>query len=264
MLWVLSSKSLICFFWKGKDLVAAEVTTAVLVCVSAVVSTNSGGDDDLNDGNLVYDTVLGVGRGRDSLVTRDSINDVSKRSDGRCGGVVAVVSAGAGLDHGGRALNVVDGDTTSAHGASRGVGLSGHRGNRGQSRSDGLLVVLVSSLKGCGILGSVLNGDVTAETVGRTSAVIDREDLGHGLDLAGGLLRFSLEGTGEDWAVLNATRGVGAGGDGGLEGVDVPSVDEISVVSVTYLALVVNRHRNIGFTYQLGHRWTTRTDRGSP
>lgn len=264
MLWVLSSKSLICFFWKGKDLVAAEVTTAVLVCVSAVVGTNSGGNDNLNDGNLVYDTVLGVGRGRDSLVTRDSINDVSKRSDGRCSGVVAVVSAGAGLDHGGRALNVVDGDTTSAHGASRGVGLSGHRGNRGQSRSDGLLVVLVSSLKGCGILGSVLNGDVTAETVGRTSAVIDREDLGHGLDLAGGLLRFSLEGTGEDWAVLNATRGVGAGGDGGLEGVDVPSVDEISVVSVTYLALVVNRHRNIGVTYQLGHRWTTRTDRGSP
>jgi hypothetical protein len=78
-----------------------------------------------------------------------------------------------------------------------------------------------------------LNRYVTAETLGRTGAVVKLEDLGHGVDLAGSLLGLSLQTGGEDRAVLNATRGVGAGGNSGLEGIDVPAVDEISVVSVT-------------------------------
>ena len=215
---------------KIEDLVAAEMTTTVLVCVSAVVGTHSGCDDNLDDGNLVHDTILGVGGGRDNVITLKSISDVSKRGDGRRSGVTS--GAGAGLDHGGRALNVVDGDTTSAHGASRGVRLSGHRGDRGKGGGNGLLVILVSSLKGRGVLRSVLDGNVTAETLGGTSTVVDGEDLGHGLDLASGLLGLGLETGREDRAVLNTTRGVGAGSDGGLESVDVPAVDEISVVSV--------------------------------
>jgi len=234
MLWVLIVKV---FFvsLKSKDLVAAHVTVvaAVLVCVSAAVSTNSGGDDNLNNGNLVHDTVLGVGRGGHNLVILQGVGDVGNGGDDRRS-VIGHGGRRGGLgDHGGRALDVVDRDTAATEGVGRSVGLSRDRGrSRGGDGLDGLLVVLVASLEGSGVLGSVLNLDVTAEAVGRTSTVVDVEDLGHVLDLAHGLLGLGLEASGEDRAVLNATREVGAGRDSLLEGIDVPAVDEISVVSV--------------------------------
>lgn len=234
MLWVLIVKV---FFvsLKSQDLVAAHVTVvaAVLVCVSAAVSTNSGGDDNLNNGNLVHDTVFGVGRGGHNLVVLQSVGDVGNGGDDRR----SVIGHGGGRgglgNHGSRALDVVDRDTAATEGVGRSVGLSRDRGRgRGGDGLDGLLVVLVASLEGRGVLGSVLNLDVTAEAVGRTSAVVDVENLGHVLDLAHGLLGLGLEASGEDRAVLNATREVGAGIDSLLEGIDVPAVDEISVVSV--------------------------------
>jgi len=219
---------------KSKDLVAAHVTVvaAVLVCVSAAVSTNSGGDDNLNNGNLVHDTVLGVGRGGHNLIVLQGVGDVGNGGDdGRS--VIGHGGRGGLGDHGGRALDVVDRDTAATEGVGRSVGLSRDRGgSRGGDGLDGLLVVLVASLEGRGVLGSVLNLDVTAEAVRRTSAVVDVENLGHVLDLARGLLGLGLEASGEDRAVLNATREVGAGLDSLLEGIDVPAVDEISVVSV--------------------------------
>jgi hypothetical protein len=51
------------------------------------------------------------------------------------------------------------------------------------------------------------------------------------------LFGLGLEATSKDGAVLNTTRGVGAGADGGLESVDIPTVDEIGVVSVAYIAV---------------------------
>jgi hypothetical protein len=89
---------------------------------------------------------------------------------------------------------------------SRSVRLSRHRGDRRESGLDGLLVFLVSSLEGRSVLGSVLDRDVTAKAVGRTGAVVNVEDLGHVLDLAGGLLGLGLQTAGEDGAVLNTTR----------------------------------------------------------
>lgn len=235
MLWVLIVKVFFCFIERRKDLVAAHVTVvaAVLVCVSAAVSTNSGGDDNLNDGDLVHDTVLGVGRSGHNLVVLQGVGDVGNGGDDRRD-VTGHGGGRGGLgDHGGRALNVVDRDTAATEGVGRSVGLSRDRGrSRRDDGLDGLLVVLVASLEGRGVLRSVLNLDVTAEAVGRTSAVVDVEDLGHVLDLAHGLLGLGLEASGEDRAVLNATREVGASLDGRLESVGVPAVDEISVVSV--------------------------------
>jgi hypothetical protein len=235
---------------RRKDLVAAHVAvlTAVLVCVAAAVSTNSGGDDNLDDGNLVHDTILGVGGGGHNLVVLESIGNVGKRGDGGEGRrIVGRHGRGGGLggDHGGRALDVEDRDTATTQGVSRSVGLSRNRSSRGESGLDGLLVLFASGLDGRGVLGSVLNRNVTTEAVGRTSTVVNVENLGHILDLAHGLLGLALEAAGEDGAVLDATREVGASLDSGLKSVGVPSVDEISVVSVACLVLVVDGRERV-------------------
>jgi hypothetical protein len=93
-------------------------------------------------------------------------------------------------------------------------------------------VVLVSTLNWGSVLGAVLDGDVTAETFSGARAVVLAEVLGDFFDLALALLLLGLQGAGEDGAVFDAARGVGAGVDGGLEGLDVPAVDEVGVVSV--------------------------------
>jgi hypothetical protein len=85
-----------------------------------------------------------------------------------------------------------------------------------------------------GVLGAVLDGDVTAETISGTGAVVLAQVLGDVFNLALALLLLGLQGAGEDGAVFNTARGVGAGVDGGLEGLDVPTVDEVGVVSVAY------------------------------
>jgi hypothetical protein len=224
------------------------VLTAVLVCVAAAVSTNSGGDDNLDDGNLVHDTILGVGGGGHNLVVLESIGNVGKRGDGGEGGrIVGRHGRGGRLggDHGGRALDVEDRDTATTQGVSRSVGLSRNGSSRGESGLDGLLVLFASGLDGRGVLGSVLNRNVTTEAVGRTSTVVNVENLGHILDLAHGLLGLALEAAGEDGAVLDATREVGASLDSGLKSVGVPSVDEISVVSVACLVLVVDGRERV-------------------
>jgi hypothetical protein len=92
---------------------------------------------------------------------------------------------------------------------------------------------------GDSVSGSVLDGDVAAERVGRTSAVVVVEHLGHLGNLASVLLLLGLEATGENGAVLNAAREVGASVDGRLEGIDVPSVHEIGVVTTACFELDV-------------------------
>jgi hypothetical protein len=196
--------------------------------MAAALSSGVGsdGDVDLLDGDHVHDSVLGVGRSRDDLALRGSgVLKVGRRSDGGGGGNVA------GLD-------IVNRDTATPLvgdlGPGRGVRLRRHRCGRGGNGDGHGGLLGGTGLERSGVLGAVLDGDVAAKAVAGTIAVVDAENLGHGLDLAGALLSLSLEVAGEVLAVLDTARGVGAVVDGSLEGVDVPAVDEISVVSVAW------------------------------
>jgi hypothetical protein len=199
--------------------------------MAAALSSGVGsdGDVDLLDGDHVHDSVLGVGRSRDDLALRGSgVLKVGRRSDGGGGG-------GGGSVTG---LDIVNRDTATPLvgdlGPGRGVRLRRHRCGRGGDGDGHGGLLGGTGLERSGVLGAVLDGDVAAKAVGGTITVVDAENLGHGLDLAGALLSLGLEVAGEVLAVLDTARGVGAVVDGSLEGVDVPAVDEISVVSVAW------------------------------
>jgi hypothetical protein len=225
-----------------------ESVPAVLVCVAAALGVDGDGLDNLLDGDLVHDTVAGVGGGGDdAIILGGSILGVGGSGDGRRGSGLVRSSGRCGLglrcgSSSSASLDSEDGDTATervgrALGAGRCVAEGRHRGNGRDAGLDGLLVALVTALEGSSVLRAVLDGNVSAETVRGTGAVVGVEGLGHGLDLALALFGLGLEATSKDGAVLNTTRGVGAGADGGLESVDIPTVDEIGVVSVAYIAV---------------------------
>jgi hypothetical protein len=93
----------------------------------------------------------------------------------------------------------------------------------------------VAGVERVGVLRTVLDGNVTAEAVGGSGAVVLLEVIGHGLDLALGLLGLGLEGVSEVNTVLDTAGGVCAVIDSVLEGLDVPAVDEISMVTIAYV-----------------------------
>lgn len=90
----------------------------------------------------------------------------------------------------------------------------------------------MAGLEGVGVLRAVLDGNVAAEAVSGSSAVVLLEVGGDVLNLALALLVFGLEGAGKVNAVLDTAGWVRAVVDSGLEGFDFPTVDEISVVAI--------------------------------
>jgi hypothetical protein len=197
--------------------------------------SDGDGDCDFLDGDFVHDARGGVCSRRYNLaVSVDSVLDVCSSSDN--GGSSGRNNGWESRDDRRRrnsgGLNGEDGDAARAHGVSGGVGLCGDRSDRGDDGLGGGLVARAARLEGVGVAGAVLDGDVAAETLCGAGAVVLHEHLGHLLDLALALLSFGLERRCEDGAVFDAAGQVGAGVDGGLEGVDVPAVHEVAVVSV--------------------------------
>ena len=156
--------------------------------------------------------------------------------------------------------NIAVGDVLSAvdlgclrrrRNSSRGSGGGGLRGGRGRSSRAALLALLLEDVAGKrrGLVGrlvtslvgqagrragvlTVLEGDldVTGEDVGRPLDVVTEEELRDGL-LSLDLARrgFTLADNVEQGAVLNATRGVGAGLNSLLQEVPVPAHPEVTV-----------------------------------
>lgn len=214
---------------------AMLTTTTMHVCVPAVMSRcglrafgDGDGDFDLLDANLVHDAILGVDGGGDDAVVVAVVVGVGGRSGGRRGN-----RRGRRASRGSRRRDVVHGNASWALGVGRGVALRGDRGDRRHGRLGGGLAAAGARLERVGVFGAVLHGDVTAETVGGAGAVVVLERGGGVLDLAGALLGLGLEVAREDGAVFDAAGEVGARVDGGLEGIDVPTVDEVGVVSVS-------------------------------
>jgi hypothetical protein len=221
-------------------LVGADTVAAMRVRVAAELGCGVNGDSDVDllNGDLVHDSVLGVGGGRDDLALGGSslLND-RRGGDGGCGrcsvGLGGCGRCGVGLD-------VVHGDTATPLvgdlGPGRGVRLRWHRCGRGGDGDGHGRLVSITNLEGLGVLGAELDGDVSAKAVRGTIAVVvvEAQNLGRlGLDLAGALLSLGLEVGCEVDAVLDAARWVGAVVDSSLQNVGVPAVDEISVVSVS-------------------------------
>jgi hypothetical protein len=102
-------------------------------------------------------------------------------------------------------------------------------GRRGQDRNDCRRGLRVTWLEGRSILGTSLDGHVSAEAFHGTGAVFGGNFIGN-LELAFCGLVFGLDG--EDGAVFDLARGVGACVDGLLKEVDVPAGDEVTVVAV--------------------------------
>ena len=129
------------------------------------------------------------------------------------------------------------------------------------------LVGLVGSDR-VGVARTVLDGNVTTDTVGGgASAVVVLESLGHVLDLAHVLLKFGLQGISKDGAVLDAARRVGAGGNGFLESINVPSVHKVTVVSAAcWVSVGCGWVKRVckGETYRWCHRWTRRIHQPGP
>jgi hypothetical protein len=121
----------------------------------------------------------------------------------------------------------------------RSIGLCRYWGGAAADNGSGSGLVLRATLEGSSVARAVLDRYVSAKTLCGAGAVVVAECGGHLLDVALALLGFGLEAGGEDGAVFDAARFVGAGVDGGLEGVDVPAVHEVAVVAVTCLVLVL-------------------------
>jgi hypothetical protein len=207
--------------------------------VSAVLlSIRIGNSDcDLNflNRNLIHDAVLGVGRSADDVVglVDDRVGDVGDGGNGRRDGRDGLDDLG---DGGG--VDVVHGHAAGSHGVCGRVRLRRNRRNGADGGRDGGLSSGCAGLEGVCVAGAVLDWDVSAETLCGALAVVRHEGLGHLLDFALALLELGLQGRGEDGAVFDAAGEVGAGVDGGLEGVNVPAVHEVGVVSVACGLLV--------------------------
>lgn len=206
----------------------------------AVRRVNCGGDDDLLDSNLVHNATLGVDLGADNATLGRSVIEAGARRDSRGSRSIAacrslarlcdlkrVSIVGAG-DRG--RLDVVNADAVTVLGASRRVALRGNWCDRGDTDTACWLVGC-ARLQGRGVLWAILHGDVTAEAVGGTAAIIVEECGGDVFDLALALLGLGLQ-VREMLAVLYATGQVSAVVHSGAERVRVPAVNEIGVVAV--------------------------------
>jgi len=209
----------------------AMLTAAVHVSVTAVMGRcslgtfgNGNGNLDLLDANLVDNAILGVGGGgNDAAVIGCRVLGDCSRCDGR---------GGRGSSRSGR-FDVVHRDAGCAFRVGRGVALGGDRGSRRQGGLGRWLATSGAGLEGVGVLGTILDWDVTTETIGRSGAVVVLERRGGVLNFAGALLGFGLEFARENGTVFDAARQIGASVDGRLEGIDVPTVDEIGMVTVS-------------------------------
>jgi hypothetical protein len=221
------------------------VTLSVLPCVCfgvrvplvphlVAIVCDSDSDGDLLNRNYILDAVGSVSSGADNLTSSRSVDFLLSWGGCNKGSSRSSEYAGnnARNDCGsGGGLNIVDGDTTWALRAGRRIALSGYRSDAGEDGgSSGL--VWGSRLKRVRVARTILDRNVSAKSLGGASTVVVIEGFGHLLDLALVCLGIALEAGREDGAVLNATGEVGALGDGGLEGVDVPAVHEVAVVAV--------------------------------
>ena len=206
-----------------------------------LVALNGSGHDDLLNRNFVHDATLGVDLSRDDAADRvRGILESRRGSDGRHSSLGA-----AGEDNVERVcvlgswnssgLDVVHADATAPLvgdlGAGRSVGLRGDRSNGCDGNAAGGLFGRTGLECRC-VLGAVLDGNVAAKTVRGAAAVVAEQRSRNVFDLALALFSLGLERGSEVLAVLNTTGGVGAVVDSRAEGVGVPAVDEISVVSI--------------------------------
>jgi hypothetical protein len=228
-------------------------TLSVLPCVRlsvrmplvphlVAVVCNGDSDGDLLNCNYILDAVRSVSSGADNLASSRCVDFLLGGGRGNNGSSRSRGSEYTGRDAGndlgnGRGLDVVDRDTSWTLGASGRVALSGNGSDAGEDGGSGWLI-WGSGLEGVGVARTILDGNVSAESLGGAGTVVVVEGLGHLLDLALALCGLALEAGGENGAVLNATGEVGALGDGGLEGIDVPAVHEVTVVAVAYWSLV--------------------------
>jgi hypothetical protein len=172
--------------------VAVDVCATTVVCL--VVIGDGYGDLDLLNGDLVHLTCGGVGGGGDDLLA--GLRALGRsRSDGWCNWKWRILCRSGDNRRGSGGLDVVDGDTATVGvgdlAASRGVALGWDGCNAGDDRCNGL--ASITGLERVGVSRAVLDGDVTAETLGRTGAVIVLQDPHGLLDLALTLLGLSLE-----------------------------------------------------------------------
>ena len=218
----------------------------------------------LLDRHLIHNTVLGVRARRD---------DLSR------GGVVHIDRLGGGRNdrlrrvhwrrhrHRRRlTLNIV---LTNPTRPLRACGRIALRGDGGDGRDFGLGGWFVAGawLERVGVLGAVLDGDVSTQALRRAGAVVCAQGFGQVLDFAGCLFGLGLQAGGEDGAVFDAAGRVGAGCDGRLEGGDVPAVDEVGVVAVACAGVSKGEGiwgREGDGRYRLGRRWTRRIGRPCP
>lgn len=241
---------------------SANVLAHVRVGVTAVLGLvgrrcgvlgDSYNDDDLLDGNLVDNTGGSVCRGGHNLRVGVSVLLGRGRSgcdDGRSRRRLHDRCRSSRLGRL-RCVDVELGDAAGTLALGRRVALDGHRGD---ARDDGLSSRLAGAtwLEWVGVSGAVLNGDVSAETLGRSGTVIVGENRRELLDIALVLLGFGLEFASEEGAVFGASGLVGTSRHGRLQDIDVPAVDEIGVVPVAWSVLDGKVRYHIGLHVPVG------------